>query len=1160
MTYSDPVTLSDNGDLHIPTLFGDIIDHAPETFYTGNSSLPINSKFILTGKSVGFTLDPYDNTKSVTIDPWVESPTFTTSTAVWEVEADGSGNVYVIGGETPMELKKYNSAGTIQWTYTTPWDTATVWLGTLATDNLGNSYITSGTAPEMERINNAGGMVWHNNGNAFNNEWWSITFNCDKTKLIVGGTTLNMIPNFEGYATIFDMDINNGNVLASQNFAYTDLSVMFSFPVEVRSISSSKNAQYIFLTHNDVGAINQNIGVCPTDEPIFQLDNGHNLAYKCENYLPATQNGGGLKALVANDQFFYTHSGDQIHKRSLTDGSLISSVAIPGGANSTDIFGSIIVENSGLAVDAAGNVYAGSTNQVVKYDANLNILSQAAVTFCVYDVSVNSNGEVLAVGAQQDNQSANRNGRIQSLAMSAGGQYALVCCDANICPVDTVCTTDAAFNLSSSSSGGTWTGTGITNASLGTFDPAGAGEGTWTITYTQACGTGTVDVVVLACATLTICQETNGDLTVSGGTGPYNWQELVPGSPTPITNSAECTACGYTWLIFQCLDGNMDPTTSCPGSPSWSNFAIGTTVTPPVGADTIQVTDASLNSTVVYDISTLPMCTPCPTINITPSNIVQVLCFGQSTGSFTASGSGGASPYDYTLMLGVTTIATYSNVSGSQNFTGLAAGTYTLNIVDDNSCPGTITVVITQPASAVVAAITGSTPPSCGMSDGSATASGSGGTGPYTYSWNSSPVQNTATASNLPAGNYIVTVTDASSCSATTNVTLTNPNAPTLATNTVNATCGQSNGQAIVTASGGAFPYTYQWSTVPVQNTQAANNLAPGTYYVTVTDALNCTSIDSATVIDTSSFSADAGPNQAVCTGDSVTLTATGGTTYQWSTGASTASVNVMPSVTTLYTVTVSDGACTATDTVTVSVNAVPAANITGDTLICTGATVTLTASGGSSYIWNTSETTAAITVSPLSATTYNVTVSNAGCSSTADITINLSTPPTANAGNDTTINIGGSAQLDGSGGVSFSWSPVATLSCSNCADPSASPLSTTTYVLVITDANGCTDVDTVIVTVDMNCGEVFVPNAFSPNSDGQNELECVYGNCIQTMEFAIYDRWGEKVFETTNPKECWDGTYKGKELNTGAFVYYMKATLYDGSEVTRQGNINLFR
>lgn len=91
-------------------------------------------------------------------------------------------------------------------------------------------------------------------------------------------------------------------------------------------------------------------------------------------------------------------------------------------------------------------------------------------------------------------------------------------------------------------------------------------------------------------------------------------------------------------------------------------------------------------------------------------------------------------------------------------------------------------------------------------------------------------------------------------------------------------------------------------------------------------------------------------------------------------------------------------------------------------------------------------------------------------------------------------------------------------------------------------------------------CGEMFVPNAFSPDGNGENDLECVYGKCVQELYFAIYDRWGEKVFETTNISKCWDGTFRGQEMNTAVFVYYMKAKLTTGETVEKKGNISLLR
>src|SRR6185295_13379582 len=145
-----------------------------------------------------------------------------------------------------------------------------------------------------------------------------------------------------------------------------------------------------------------------------------------------------------------------------------------------------------------------------------------------------------------------------------------------------------------------------------------------------------------------------------------------------------------------------------------------------------------------------------------------------------------------------------------------------------------------QPAAALSASIDSQINVACfGQSTGSATASGSGGTGPYTYSWNTVPPQITAIANNLAAGTYTVTVTDAKNCTTTASVTITQPAAALSASidSQINVACfGQSTGSATASGSGGTGPYTYSWNTVPPQITAIANNLAAGTYTVTVTD------------------------------------------------------------------------------------------------------------------------------------------------------------------------------------------------------------------------------------------------------------------------------------------------------------------------------------
>jgi gliding motility-associated-like protein len=160
-------------------------------------------------------------------------------------------------------------------------------------------------------------------------------------------------------------------------------------------------------------------------------------------------------------------------------------------------------------------------------------------------------------------------------------------------------------------------------------------------------------------------------------------------------------------------------------------------------------------------------------------------------------------------------------------------------------------------------------------------------------------------------------------------------------------------------------------------------------------------------------------------------------------------------------------------------------------------------------------------------------------------------------------INYGNSAMLAPSyfGSGIFSWSPADDLDCPDCAIVLANPSSTSTYC--VTYSNGtCQDTACTLITVDYNCGEVVVPTAFTPNSGNENSLECVLGTCVVQMNFKIYDRWGELVFESNDQGTCWDGNHmrNGKEMSTGVYVYQIDAQLIDGTNMSAKGNITLIR
>ncbi|MBI4945832.1 MAG: gliding motility-associated C-terminal domain-containing protein [Bacteroidetes bacterium] len=247
------------------------------------------------------------------------------------------------------------------------------------------------------------------------------------------------------------------------------------------------------------------------------------------------------------------------------------------------------------------------------------------------------------------------------------------------------------------------------------------------------------------------------------------------------------------------------------------------------------------------------------------------------------------------------------------------------------------------------------------------------------------------------------------------------------------------------------------------------------------------------------------------------------------------------------------------TKTITVLSNV----NINGITTICSGDSTTLTASGGTNYLWNTGQTTTSIRVNPATDTFYSIIVSDNPCTNKDTLSVTVHALPTVSASSNI-IAIGDSTHLTASGGTLYQWSPSIGLSCSTCADPIGAPDQTTDYCVTVTDTiSGCSDNDCITIHVENICGTLFIPNAFSPNGDGENDTLKIYiGNsgCIQEYRLVIFDRWGEKVFESHDPKTGWDGTLRGKGLDPAVFVYYLKATLETGEKINKKGNISLIR
>jgi len=353
---------------------------------------------------------------------------------------------------------------------------------------------------------------------------------------------------------------------------------------------------------------------------------------------------------------------------------------------------------------------------------------------------------------------------------------------------------------------------------------------------------------------------------------------------------------------------------------------------------------------------------------------------------------------------------------------------------------------------------------------------------------------------------------------------------------------------------------TYNWSPpAGLSATNIPNPIASPTVTTTYTVAGGCAGIDSVKVIvDTFKSKVTIPKDTSICIGSSIILSVSGGGNYQWSTGNTSSSISVKnDSATHTYTVSISNGACKKDTSIRVTVIPKPNGNVNGNLVICKGDSTTLAASGGTLYKWSTGATTSAITISPSSNTGYSVEIIQNGCADTLSESVTVKPSLVINICCDSTITAGQTVQLISSGGGSYQWSPPTGLSCTTCPDPIASPNQTTTYTLTITNDSGC--IVQSFVTIDLGCGTVFVPDVFSPN-ETHNNIFYVRGECIVSMDLMVFDRWGNKVFESKNPANGWDGTYNGKAMNMATYMWSLKATLRDGSSIKKHGDVMLVR
>jgi gliding motility-associated-like protein len=981
MIYDRSVRIED-GKVKVSTLFGDIVDHEPYTFYEKDMRSVIESSFIQIGKKVQFQLDSYDRGQTLIIDPWTQTPLFPSNwDCTWEVEKDASGNVYAIGGILPMQLLKYNEAGNLLWTFNTPYDTVGGWLGGLATSDIGESFICNGSSAKIMSVNTNGGLNWSNDnpsGAGFASEFWTISFNCDQSKLVIGGAKLQ---GLNPSPWIYDVNMTNGNILAS--LQVTPPPTGFGAGHEVRALTECDNDKYYYLTHDTIGYINSNLNACGSlGASNVKIGSGHNLSYKCENF---REGNAGIQALKTFGDFVFVHRGDIVEKRNFNTGAIVQSVTIPGGSFiNTTVFGITTrqVGCSGIDIDNCGNVYVGALNSVVKFNQNLVFQASYPTSFRVYDVHVSNNGNIVAGGSTGTNSDNTRSGGIQQINAIACPPLPISCCNASICPVPNLCVIDAPVVLTASTAGGIWSGPGM--SANGTFNPATAGVGTHTITYTLSCGSETQTIVVSPCQSISVCIESNGTYTVSNGVAPYSWQ-----SQTTVQN---CSAC-----LFGCAF----PPGCAVNVLTWTTYTTGSNVSPPTSFP-IRVLDNSGTEIIINSAAELQPCNSsgCPTL-MSITNSTNVSCFGLTDGSGSVTTSGGSAPYTYTWSGAGATLT-----GASQN--NLAAGIYVITILDADSCSSTATINIIEPAQITLQS-NNINPADCNESNGSGSILASGGTGSLSYSWSPNG-GNLFSAFSLSAGIYTVTVEDINGCTEDIEVIIPSIGGPSItAIEVENPLCfGESSGQIVVTASGGTGSLTYQLGNGAPQSSPVFTNLVAGTYQTTVSDANNCAITQTVSITNPNEVVAAITLNDTICIGQSVSLSGSGsgGTgliTISWSNGLTGINPSVSPTQSTSYTITATDAnGCSDSEITTITVLPIPNAaaspqNLTGYTPLVVNFSNNST--NAFNYTWSfgngqnqTTTSNTGVTTTYNESGTYSVTLiaSNGLCSDSWDGSITV--------------------------------------------------------------------------------------------------------------------------------------------------------------------------
>lgn len=682
----------------------------------------------------------------------------------------------------------------------------------------------------------------------------------------------------------------------------------------------------------------------------------------------------------------------------------------------------------------------------------------------------------------------------------------------------------------------------------------------WTGGVTSGANSYTATAASANIYTLTVTDPDNG--CVNSATTQVVPSVGMPSVSTSVTNSLSCTLTSAQVIAT---------TTMTPVSYNWT----GPNITAGATTPTATVNGAGTYTVVVTNTSTA--CSSTVTIGVTQNTVSPVVNTNTSgvlnciLTTVNVIGTTTSTPVSYNWSgVGITSPTNNNTITVDQ------PGTFNYTVTNtDNGCITLGSQAVSQNTAAPTITVSATNPTICPLGSSTLTAGGA-----TSYTWSSAATLSSANGAiviSTPAVTETYTVIGTvGTCTNSAQVTVNVASNPTITVLSNTIIC--SGTSATLSASGAN---TYTWS--PAVNLSAsiganvnANPSNTQIYTVSGTSIFGCNSSTTVTVtvISNPTITASANPT-IICDGSGTTLNANGASSYTWTpvinvANPNASTISASPVITTVYTVTGTNGTapylCSSTKTVLVNVQPKTVAQTFTADPICYRSSTTIYAHGGNSYTWTPlsggveDQFDSVTIVKPQVTTIYTVTVSKNGlCPGTATVEVVVNPLPIVYAGSDTTININESVLLQGTGNVAVGFLSTDTnpLNCNLCPSIIVQPQDNTCYLLQGTNRFGCTSFDEVCVTVTKDYG-VYIPNAFTPNGDGLNELFIPAGYAIAEVDLYIFDRWGKEIFKSDDTHPGWDGTYNGLLCKQDIYVYKAEIISMSGKTIIKVGHVTL--